>query len=172
MNPYAFLAKLLGIGLVAGTAVAMVKLVEKVWPKTDAEDGTFEYIAVAGEFPPEDEEAAGPTAGESAPDNADDCAAEADMAGDAADCTAEADAAGHTANCAAEADTADPANAPAQEPAATDALTATDAVSADAAPDAPNENPVDAPPAVPVTDPLKIAEPADFQNWDELGCQG
>ena len=26
--------------------------------------------------------------------------------------------------------------------------------------------------AVPVTDPTKIADPADFQDWDELGCQG
>ena len=38
--------------------------------------------------------------------------------------------------------------------------------------DTPNTNPVDAPPAQPVTDPLKIADPADFQNWDDLGCQG
>ena len=36
----------------------------------------------------------------------------------------------------------------------------------------PNVNPVEAPPAVPVTDPTKIADPADFQDWDELGCQG
>ena len=106
MNPYSFLAQLAGIGLVAGTAMAMVKLIEKVWPKADTEDGTFEYIAVAGEFPPEGEAAA---AGEPTPENA---------------------------------------------------------------ADTPNENPVDAPPAVPVTDPLKIADPADFQDWDELGCQG
>lgn len=84
MNPYAFLGKLLGIGLVAGTAVAMVKLVEKVWPKPDDGDGTFEYIAVAGEFPPEGEEAgetgsAGET-DEPASDNAAGCAAEADAA--------------------------------------------------------------------------------------------
>lgn len=37
---------------------------------------------------------------------------------------------------------------------------------------APNRNPVDAPPAAPQTDPLKIADPADFQDWDGLGCQG
>ena len=160
MNPYTFLGKLLGIGLVAGTAVAMVKLVEKVWPKPDDEDGSFEYIAVAGEFPPEGEEAgeAGEP-GESAPENTTGCAAKAD-------------AEEATAGCAAEADTANPANAPAQESAAADTPIAPVAAPAAAAPDAPNENPVDAPPAVPVTDPLKIADPADFQDWDELGCQG
>ena len=151
MNPYAFLAKLLGIGLVAGTAVAMVKLVEKVWPKADTEDGTFEYIAVAGEFPPEDEEA---------------CADAADeAAGHTAGTGAENEAAGHTAEAAA----ADDAALSAEEPAA---LIAAPVSTPTAAPDAPNENPVDAPPAVPVTDPLKIADPADFQDWDELGCQG
>ena len=130
MNPYAFLAKLAGIGLVAGTAVAMVKLVEKVWPKPGAGDGTFEYIAMAGEFPPEDEEACadGRATGEGA-------------ASETADRTAGLDTENDTANCAA-------------------------------APDTPNANPVDAPPAVPVTDPLKIADPADFQDWDGLGCQG
>ena len=69
MNPYSFLAKLAGIGLVAGTAVAMVKLVEKVWPKPDDEDGTFEYIAVAGEFPPEGEAAEEAEADTAAPAN-------------------------------------------------------------------------------------------------------
>lgn len=169
MNPYAFLGKLLGIGLVAGTAVAMVKLVEKVWPKPDDEDGTFEYIAVAGEFPPEGEEAG--EAAVPAPDNAADCAAEAGAAEKAAGCAAES----NTAENTAEADTADPTNTPAQKSAAADTPIAPEAAPASAAPDvpdAPNENPVDAPPAVPVTDPLKIADPADFQDWDGLGCQG
>ena len=155
MNPYAFLAKLAGIGLVAGTAVAMVKLVEKVWPKPGGEDGTFEYIAVAGEFPPEGE-AAGETGGSGKP-----------MPENAAGCAGESEAAEDAAGCAAEADAADPANTAAQESAAPAATPAPAA-----APDAPNENPVDAPPAVPVTDPLKIADPADFQDWDGLGCQG
>ena len=160
MNPYTFLGKLLGIGLVAGTAVAMVKLVEKVWPKSDGGDSTFEYIAVAGEFPPEGETAdASDEAGESTPEN---------MSG----CAGEPDAEKATADRAAEADTADPANAPAQGSAAADTPIAPIAAPTAAAPDAPNENPVDAPPAVPVTDPLKIADPADFQDWDELGCQG
>ncbi len=43
-------------------------------------------------------------------------------------------------------------------------------------PPVPNANPVDAAPAVSVTqngklDPTKIASAEDFQNWDELGCQ-
>lgn len=33
-----FLSKLVGIGLVAGAAVAAVKLIEKVWPQDDALD--------------------------------------------------------------------------------------------------------------------------------------
>lgn len=33
-------------------------------------------------------------------------------------------------------------------------------------PSAPNRNPVDAPPVVRETDPSKIADPADFQDWE------
>lgn len=110
MNPYAFWGKLLGLGLVVGTAIAAVKLIEKVWPELAEDD--FEYTAVAGDFP---EDAA----------------------------------------CAVP-----PPEAPETDGAAPKAA------------DAPNENPVDAPPAAPVTDPLKIADPADFQDWDGLGCQG
>ena len=153
MNPYTFLAKLAGIGLVAGTAVAMVKLVEKVWPKPDDEDSTFEYIAVAGEFPPEDEET-----GETG---------KAEEAGETNESALVNDA-----GCAAEPDTVEPADAPALESTVSAAPIAPATPAAAAASDAPNENPVDAPPAVPVTDPLKIADPADFQDWDELGCQG
>ena len=162
MNPYAFLAKLAGIGLVAGTALALVKLVERVWPKAGAEDGAFEYIAVAGEFPPEDEEACADTE-----DGAADCTAKADTA-KAADRTAGTDAENEAAGCTAETAAADDTALSAEDPAALIAAAAPIA----AAPDAPNENPVDAPPAAPVTDPLKIADPADFQNWDDLGCQG
>lgn len=38
----------------------------------------------------------------------------------------------------------------------------------------PNVNPVDraAPAHVQETDPLKIADAADFGDWDDLGCQG
>lgn len=39
-------------------------------------------------------------------------------------------------------------------------------------PDRPNLNPVDAPPTQFVTDPLKIACAEDFQDWEQLGCQG
>ena len=147
MDPYAFLAKLAGLGLVAGTAVAMVKLVEKLWPKTGETDSTFEYIAVSGEFPPEVDAAC-----------ADGGAAQADAANPAGE---------HAAGANAAAETANDAKTPMQKTAAPAA-----APVPAAAQDTPNENPVDAPPAVPVTDPLKIADPADFQNWDDLGCQG
>lgn len=102
-----------GIGLVAGAAVAAVKLIEKVWPQDDALDDVV-YTVETGEFPQED---------------------------------------------------------------GTDAEDAPEAPYRPFDPDAalapvPNVNPVEAPPAVPVTDPTKIADPADFQDWDELGCQG
>ena len=108
-----FLSKLVGIGLVAGAAVAAVKLIEKVWPQDDALDDVV-YTVETGEFPQED---------------------------------------------------------------GTDAEDAPEAPYRPFDPDAalapvPNVNPVEAPPAVPVTDPPKIAAPADFQDWDELGCQG
>ena len=108
-----FLSKLVGIGLVAGAAVAAVKLIEKVWPQDDALDDVV-YTVETGEFPLED---------------------------------------------------------------GTDAEDAPEAPYRPFDPDAalapvPNVNPVEAPPAVPVTDPTKIADPADFQDWDELGCQG
>ena len=99
-----FLSKLVGIGLVAGAAVAAVKLIEKVWPQDDALDDVV-YTVETGEFPQED---------------------------------------------------------------GTDAEDPPEAALAPV----PNVNPVEAPPAVPVTDPTKIADPADFQDWDELGCQG
>ena len=107
-----FLSKLVGIGLVAGAAVAAVKLIEKVWPQDDALDDVV-YTVETGEFPLED---------------------------------------------------------------GTDAEDAPEAPYRPFDPDAalapvPNVNPVEAPPAVPVTDPTKIADPADFQDWDELGCQ-
>jgi hypothetical protein len=38
--------------------------------------------------------------------------------------------------------------------------------------DRPNVNPFDTAPAQPVTDPTKIAVAEDFQDWDNLGCQG
>ena len=108
-----FLSKLVGIGLVAGAAVAAVKLIEKVWAQDDALDDVV-YTVETGEFPLED---------------------------------------------------------------GTDAEDAPEAPYLPFDPDAalapvPNVNPVEAPPAVPVTDPTNIADPADFQDWDELGCQG
>ena len=108
-----FLSKLVGIGLVAGAAVAAVKLIEKVLPQDDALDDVV-YTVETGEFPLED---------------------------------------------------------------GTDAEDAPEAPYRPFDPDAalapvPNVNPVAAPPAVPVTDQTKIADPADFQDWDELGCQG
>lgn len=48
-----FLSKLVGIGLVAGAAVAAVKLIEKVWPQDDALDDVV-YTVETGEFPQED----------------------------------------------------------------------------------------------------------------------
>ena len=48
-----FLSKLVGIGLVAGAAVAAVKLIEKVWPQDDALDDVV-YTVETGEFPLED----------------------------------------------------------------------------------------------------------------------
>ena len=108
-----FLSKLVGIGLVAGAAVAAVKLIEKVWAQDDALDDVV-YTVETGEFPQEDG-----TDAEDAPE--------------------------------APYRPFDPAAALAPVP---------------------NVNPVAAPPAVPVTDPTKIADPADFQDWDELGCQG
>ena len=99
-----FLSKLVGIGLVAGAAVAAVKLIEKVWPQDDALDDVV-YTVETGEFPQED---------------------------------------------------------------GTDAEDAPEAPYRPFDPDAA----VEVPPAVPVTDPTKIADPADFQDWDELGCQG
>jgi hypothetical protein len=38
--------------------------------------------------------------------------------------------------------------------------------------DRPNVNPFDTAPTQPVTDPTKIASAEDFQDWDNLGCQG
>lgn len=113
-----FLSKLVGIGLVAGAAVAAVKLIEKVWPQDDALDDVV-YTVEAGEFPQE---------------NSTD-----------AENTAEATQ----------------SEAP-YRPFNPDAALAP----------TPNANPVDAPPTAPVTDPTRIADPADFQDWDELGCQG
>ena len=46
-----FLSKLVGIGLVAGAAVAAVKLIEKVWPQDDALDDVV-YTVETGELPP------------------------------------------------------------------------------------------------------------------------
>ena len=39
-----FLSKLVGIGLVAGAAVAAVKLIEKVWPQDDALDDVVSLL--------------------------------------------------------------------------------------------------------------------------------
>ena len=48
-----FLSKLVGIGLVAGAAVAAVKLIEKVWPQDNALDDVVNTVET-GEFPQED----------------------------------------------------------------------------------------------------------------------
>lgn len=141
MNPYAFWAKLAGIGLAAGVVFAAAKLLERLWAPDADEDGTFEYTATAGEFPDED---------------------------DAAEDTAAPPAA--TAERAAENAAKTPHEAPS---ASVDAANAAAPLHGGAhAPDTPNENPVDAPPAAAVTDPLQIADPRDFQDWDGLGCQG
>lgn len=106
-----FLARLVGIGLVAGAAVAAVKILERIAERNDMLDDVV-YTVQAGTLEPDID----------------------------TDVPVEPD-----------------------EP-----------VVVHPAPDdtAPNINPVDAPPVVPVTDPTKIADPADFQDWDELGCRG
>lgn len=67
---------------------------------------------------------------------------------------------------------AEPAAADASQPAAEPNSVQPAAQSAPDAQDRPNANPVDSAPSGRVCDPLQIASPEDFQDWDHLGCQG